>query len=104
MSTLTGDPIATCRIQVTTPSQFHGVLMHVFGQIPPSTSVYIERRENLLTCQNKYILITADEGPCYAVIPHTKFEIVLQGNDSFNIGDIAIDHLSLGCQESQNKF
>ncbi len=104
-STLTGgDPYATCRIQVTTSNQFHGVLIQVPRQISPGTSMYIERPENMLPCQNKYILITTDKGPCYAVIPNSKLQIVLQGSASVNISDIATDHLLSVCQENQANY
>ncbi len=103
-STLTGlDPNATCRVQVTTSTQFHVVLIQVNRHVPPGTSLYIKRRENLPICQKKYMLITADEGPCYAVVPYIK-RIVLQGNASVVISDIAIDHLPLACQENQTKY
>ncbi len=104
-STLTGDPLQVCGIQVTTPSQLHGVLIQVPGQVPPGTFVYIEIHAKLLTCQNKYILITPDGAPCYIVIPHYKLQISLQGNASFHMRNIATDHdLPLVCQENSTNY
>ena len=82
----TGDPLKTCSIQITSSNGTTALIL-----IPQGALVYMERQEDILKCQMKYVLFPADES-CFFVSLHPKLQLFLHGN-SANDSSITISQM-----------
>ena len=82
----TGDTVQTCSVQLIASNGTTALI-----QIPQDALLYVERQENVLDCQKKYVSVTADE-PCIFVSQHPKLQLFLHGNSDKSSG-IAISNI-----------
>ncbi len=97
---LTGDLNATCTVEIETSRPDMGIGIQIAEEIPSNVVVYAEKQGDLLSCQNRYVDITADHS-CSRVFSHTRLQLFLQGSTSVLISEIPMNQ-SPRCPEESN--
>ena len=97
-----GDSATICSIQIETSLEF-GIHVQIPQLMPPVSFMYVEKLGDLLDCQNKYVVITADE-PCDTFFSNSKFKLHLIGNTGVKISDISMNQSPADCLISITEY
>ena len=88
-----------CSLQVASNSASSTVLQVVVGNSSESTVVYIQRLQDLMQCENRYVVVNTDDTPCSAVLMHPQLEINVHGNVDVTISEVSAVESSYICPE-----
>ena len=82
----TGDPLQTCTLEVILSNETAALIQIPYGAFSDSF-LYAERQGELLECQNRYVVFTANVS-CAIVIGQPEINLHLIGNTKLVINDI----------------
>ena len=82
-----GNHFETCGVELTSSDEA-AIMIRIPLNSSVNSFVYAVRQGDLLTCQNRYVVIEAD-GPCVGKLFHSKLRLFLQGNISISIREMS---------------
>ncbi len=97
-----GHSSVPCSIYIETTMEL-SIHVHMPQSVSPNTFIYVEKLGNILSCQNKYVVITADE-PCDTFFSDSKLQLYLFGSTTVLISDISINRSSADCLKPIIKY
>ena len=95
-----GGAYQTCSFQINTSLGYNARI-----EIPGISvseepfSLYVERREDLANCQNRFVVFSRNEDVCNTVFLHGRFKLYLLGNVSILLSVSALE-VQQQCPES----
>ena len=89
VTTFTGNSFQTCEVKLISPDNTAAVI-RLSEETSPATFLYAERQGDLLSCQNRFLVIT-DVTPCSIVFSHREMQLYLEGNTSIFISEIQVN-------------
>ena len=89
----------TCGVKLVA-SENAGVMIQIPDQASLDTFLYVDKQDDLLDCENRYVVITTYNS-CFTVFQQTTSELLLQGNTSILISETLINQSHAICPKTK---